>query len=136
MKSASKTMYLVGKILNIIAIILFIIFAIVCGVAVGNKEELANTGKIVVDGRVITNPEEIAQIYNGLLVFCIISIIVLIIVLIIRGFAVRSLSRRGSQKFPHILMLIIGIVSCDIFYFLGAIFGLVHESNQDDEERY
>lgn len=114
MKFASKVMYLIGRIFNIIELVCGIIF-IVFGV-------LNMVG-------VIGAEDKTAQAALGI-TYLVIGIIITVIALIVLGLskkASKALNNNIVENKPHIIMIVIGVLSENVFYILGGIFGLIAE---------
>ena len=75
-------------------------------------------------------PETIKAVGLGLIIGGVIALIVSIIVLTLATNAQNTLNDKVTQNTPHIIMIVIGILSTDIFYTLGGIFGIVSENNK------
>ncbi|MBO4554973.1 MAG: hypothetical protein J5713_04250 [Clostridia bacterium] len=127
MKSASKAMYTIGRVFNIIALIGMIIvlavgiFFMVTGKTVTGTDE--NGAEVELDGRAV------GVIMTA--VGAVFSVIYLVLILL-AGHARKALNNDKTENAPHILMIIIGIFG-DIFYLLGGIFGLVAEHEGENE---
>ncbi len=125
MKTASKVMYTLGTIFNIIGIFLWAIF-IVLGI-------LTRTfSKDIFERRTAgaTYTEADVKIVGTvLMVTGIIAIVITIIVLILAAYARRKLNNNQRDLAPHIIMIVIGVFG-SLFYLLGGVFGLVAESDE------
>ena len=122
MKVASKIMYTIGKVINIIEIILHMII-ITAGILIINLaekifESQSNPNKYSVD--------EIRNVGTLLLVIGIVFLIVAIVILVLASIAQSKLDNNKKDNAPHIVMIVIGVFG-DIFYLLGGVFGLVAE---------
>jgi len=122
MKVASKIMYTIGKVINIIEIILHMII-ITAGILIINLaekifESQSNPNKYSVD--------EIRNAGTLLLVIGIVFLIVAIVILVLASIAQSKLYNNKKDNAPHIVMIVIGVFG-DIFYLLGGVFGLVAE---------
>ncbi len=122
MKVASKIMYTIGKVINIIEIILHMII-ITAGILIINLaekifESQSNPNKYSVD--------EIRNAGTLLLVIGIVFLIVAIVILVLASIAQSKLDNNKKDNAPHIVMIVIGVFG-DIFYLLGGVFGLVAE---------
>lgn len=114
MKRASQIMYLIARIFNIIEVVAFLAMVIV-GIVL-----LANSG---------TAPEEAkaAAIASGatLLAVGAIFLIIAVIVLILLYKAYNAVTGDTHEKKPHIIMIVLGAFSENVFLLLGGIFGLI-----------
>lgn len=111
MKNASKTMYRIGRLFNFIFLglgaLLFVLGLIII-IAADDAEGKA-TG---------TSCLSIGVFY----------LVTAIIALILSGKALRAIGDGKENRKPHIIMIVIGAISSDIFYLLGGIFGIIAES--------
>ena len=110
MKTASRVMYIIARIFLVIEIVYFVVALVlgIVGVAT-SKTDLPSIGVAGVGG----------------IVFSAIMILICLIVFAITSKALRDL--RTGKKSGHVLCLILGILSLDIFFILGSIFGLVSD---------
>ena len=125
MKFAAKVMYIIGRIENILLFILGIVFFVLgiisaVGGAVG----------------VIADAEQEAEAYlaalgsgAGLITIGIVLFVINLVVLILSKKGIRALNNNTTENAPHIVMIVIGAISQNIFYILGGIFALVAEHN-------
>lgn len=129
MKSASKAMYTIGRVFNIIALIGVIIvlaigiFFAVTGKTVTGTDE--NGAEVELDGRVVG--------VTMVIVGAVFTVVYLVLILL-AGHARKALNNDKTENAPHILMIIIGIFG-DIFYLLGGIFGLIAEHEGENENK-
>lgn len=121
MKKASKTMYLIGRIFNVIEIVLCVIFIIV--------------GALLAAKVFPTESEEeaVALMASGitLIVFFAIILILSVVVLIMLNKAYKGLDT--VEKKPHIVMIVLGAISTNAFLILGGIFALVASSQANNQ---
>ena len=124
MKKAAKIMYTLGIIGNFIMIIFCLIGMIISLVGVANVEEIIGS---------ITefSQEEVTAAIAFLTSFSIIYLIIYIVTVIL-AFVAKSKVNDGKKSFfPHILVLVIGVIGWNVFYILGGIFGIVVEINEN-----
>ena len=126
MGQASKIMYTIGRVFNIIQIVFETIMLLVAIITMSLPEEVAK-------GQTKYTAEQMKAYGIVMLIFAIILIIISIIVFIVAGIAKKAISDGKVNRTPHIIMLVIGIFSRDIFYILGSIFGLISESEEKTE---
>lgn len=126
MKNASKAMYTIGRIFNIIALIGMIIVLIV-GIVLIAKDGTAvaqdeNGVDVEVSGRAL-----------GIILLSIgvAFSVVYVVLFLLAGHASKALNNGRKDNVPHVIMIIIGVFG-DIFYLLGGIFGLVAEHEEAD----
>ena len=120
MDKASKVMYSIGKVFNVIEIIMAGL-AIIGGIIALSNPMMFNNMQVA--------PEQIKAVAIALIVGGIIALLVSIIVLTLATNAQNTLNDGVTENTPHIIMIVIGILSTDIFYTLGGIFGIVSENN-------
>ena len=124
MKKASRILYTIGLVFNIIAIVGIAIWMIVALVGMLNAEEAFKAQ---------TDVQDFEEFKAALLVLFIVPIVLLvveIVVLIIAIWARKAVNNNKKELAPHIIMIVIGAISTDILYLLGGIFGVVGESQQ------
>ena len=130
MKSASKGLYIVGRIFNIVAMVFSFLLGVLGVIFLVLKADIA--AQAAADNIAAFNDEKKVEIFGVfVLVTAIIYLIVQLVVYILATRANKKLNEGSKDTTPHIIMLIIGIFG-DIFYFLGGIFGLI-AVNQDKE---
>ena len=120
MKTASKVMYTIGRIFNILAIIacvIILIFGIVAMVAPGKLAEASQD---------FDTPEELKAMGMTMVITGAVLFVVYVIICALAGHARKALNNSKTENAPHIIMIIVGIFG-DIFYLLGGIFGLIGE---------
>ncbi|MBO4694502.1 MAG: hypothetical protein J5656_01055 [Clostridia bacterium] len=120
MKTASKIMYTIGRIFNIIAIIACVILIVVGIVA------MVAPGKLADASDEIATAAEAKAMGISILITGVVLFVVYTVICAIAGHAKKALNNNKTENAPHILMIIVGIFG-DIFYLLGGIFGLVAE---------
>ena len=124
MKKAAGIMYILGIIENFCLIFCCVIGMIIGFIGVANVEEIMNnvTGNI--------SQEQVAAILAFLSSFSITYLIIGIVTVILAFIAKSKINDGKKGYFPHILMIVIGVVGWNVFYLLGGIFGLVVESRE------
>ena len=123
MKNASKILYTVGKVVNVIEIVLTSL-ALVFGVLV-----LIFGRQIIPDIPMIIDITAIAT-GTGFTVGGVVALIFSIVTLVLANNATRALENGTVDNAPHIVMIVIGVFG-DIFYLLGGIFGIVSENTEN-----
>ena len=120
MGKASKIMYTIGRIFNIVGIVisaivllLGMIFTIIGGVENAADD---NTAALLASG--------LSMLVSG-----IICLAIEIVVFVLASKASKALENNTTENKPHIIMIVVGAVGSDIFYLLGGIFGLVAENS-------
>lgn len=132
MKSASKTLYTVGKVINIIEIVLSILVVVLGIFAVVMPNEIYQKG-IEQGVTEFGSPQAVKNAGIKLIVGAAIAFVVCLIIFLLAKKASKSLKDDASNSAPHTLMLIIGIFG-DIFYFLGGLFGIL-SSNEAQKKQ-
>ncbi len=122
MKEASSILYKVGNIINLIAIILGVILAILCFVCYGgiDNQTAIEMGKTLTEAQTTFMAAGIAFV---------IFIIIWIVVYVLAKRAIKALNDSSNSIAPHVLMIIIGVLGSSIFYLLGGIFGVIAENS-------
>lgn len=120
MKDASKILYKVGNIINLIAIILGAILAIVCFICSAGVDtsSAADMGKTVKEAQTLFTTGGI------ILVVC---VIIWVVVYVLAKKAIKALNDASDSVTPHVIMIVIGAIGSSIFYLLGGIFGVFAE---------
>ena len=127
MKNASRTMFNVGNIFNVIQLILgalFFVIGVICAIigAASDHPEVASTG-------------------GSLIGWGIYFLVVAILCFVFVGKAKRQLQNDDSRNpSPYILTIVFGAIACNPFYVLAGIFGLIangqnNNGGNNDEPR-
>lgn len=120
MKKASRVFYTIGRVFNIIGIVLFIALAIFMACAAYNDEMLSEVAKEM------QKPlQETKDLCVACFILFLIEAIVNVATIIIATIASKSIKKEDGRLAPHIAMIVIGALSWDAFYLLGGIFGTV-----------
>lgn len=125
MKNASKVMYLIGKIINIIEIVVASLLLASAIFVIGAPDQFV--GKV----DKITTAEEAKAMGIALLVIAIIILTISIVILVLASKAKKALDNGATDNKPHIIMIVIGVLGGDIFYLLGGVFGVIAENKQE-----
>ncbi len=128
MKQASQVLYTIGRIFNIIGIVVTTLCLILPIMMMSIPEELAKQQKAI-DGNQLS-AEQIRVLGIGVLVGLIIAIIVLVVVLCLAIYASKKLKNETKDTAPHIIMIVIGIFG-SLLYLIGGVLGLAAESEQN-----
>lgn len=112
MKNASETMYRIGRIFNFILLGIYAILIVV------------NLVSMIVG---LTDSNRSAQVSSAVsgLITNIILIALTVVLLFLAKKAMTDIEADGTNQTPHILMIVFGVLTGDVFYLLGGIFGLV-----------
>ena len=128
MKNAAKTMYVIGRVISIIEIVLTIIAMIIGIILIVLKDEIAQRAIQEAFDRFDT-PAKVRQFGIGFLVTGAVFLLIVVVVMVLAYKAQRALNNGLKEEWPHILMIIVGVFG-DLFYLLGGVFGLVAESQE------
>ena len=120
MKTASKVMYVIGMISNVLVLILSIVLLIISIIGLANPE-FANQLKQNIEASGIP----FTGVLESGLGFGIYLFVSNLIVILLARRAIRNLNEGNGRVGAHIILLIGGVICWDIFYVLGGIFGIV-----------
>lgn len=123
MKDASRVMYTIAKVLNIISIVGIALLFIGAITIAANPGEYLSQFQEALNDAAITE-EVVLGIAVGLIVYALIALAVLIVCIVLVGKAQKALED-PSKNAPHIVMIVLAVFSGSLFYLLGGIFGLV-----------
>ena len=123
MGNASKILYTVGKVVNIIEIVMTSLMLLL-GVAV-----------MIFGEAIAVNFQAVASFLNmatgtGFTIGGAVALVLSIVTLVLANNATRALENGVTENAPHIVMIVVGVFG-DIFYLLGGIFGLVAENTEN-----
>ena len=127
MGNASKILYTVGKVVNIIEIVMTSLMLLLGLV-------------VMIFGETITaNIEALSGMMTmlsgtGFTIGGAFALVLSIVTLVLANNATRALDNGIKENAPHIVMIVIGVLG-DIFYLLGGIFGLVAENTENSYSR-
>lgn len=129
MKSVSKIMYGIGIAINVIALItmiaLFALFNASKGLSDAEiTKAIAEAGQSMTVEQYRTVVDVLVNVFLVLLILEAISFVFAIIGIILAGKGTLS------SVLVHILMIVFGIIGINIFYIIGAIFGLVKKEGK------
>ena len=123
MRSASRALYIVGRIFNIVAMVFSVLTVVVGILFISLKGQIADAA--ATDAiKALDDPKEVEILGIIILVSALVHLIVTIVIFILATNASKKIKEGSAEVAPHVVMLIIGIFG-DFFYFLGGIFGLV-----------
>lgn len=130
MKKTSNLFYSIGFVLNIIGIVFYAVLIAIFAIAMNNAEAIS---KIATDTG--STVEYVRQSLLALVILISVSIVIDIVVSIFVLRAKRNLREGNGRTGTHILLLVLGILSINLFYLLGGIFGVVAagDDNSVDE---
>ncbi len=131
MKSASKVMYLLGRIFNIISLVICFVGLVLSILAVIFSKDIYESMK----GHYPTNWTEasVRSTAVGSIVMSAFLFLICLVVLIIALKALKSLENDDTNSTPHVVLIVIGVFF-QIFYLLGGVFGLIDAENRIRDE--
>lgn len=129
MKSVSKIMYGIGIAINVIALITMIVLFALFNASKGLSDAeinqaLIEAGQSISVAEYRTAVNVLVNVFLVLLILEAISFVFAIIGIILAGKGTLS------SVLVHILMIVFGVVGINIFYIIGAIFGLVKKEGK------
>lgn len=128
MKSAAKIFYLIGFIFNVLALVIGILLLVLLAVSVNNAEIIA---------RVVTQTgygeQMVREMMFILIIFLSIALLFDIIAIILTLKARKDLIDNHGKLSTHIILLIGGVLTGNLFYLLRGIFGVSAASDDANE---
>ncbi len=124
MKSASKIMYVIGRVFNIIALVCAVIGIVIGAIAMSMPAKIADQSNGAIEAA------QAHAVGLGIVIGAAISFVVYLVLILLATKASKSLDNGKKDTAPHVLMIIVGIFG-DIFYLLGGIFGLIAEDEEN-----
>lgn len=128
MKSAAKIFYLIGFIFNVLALVIGILLLVLLAVSVNNAEIIA---------RVVTQTgygeQMVREMMFILIIFLSIALLFDIIAIILTLKARKDLIDNHGKLSTHIILLIGGVLTGNLFYLLRGIFGVSATSDDANE---
>lgn len=122
MKSVSKIMYTIGLVTNIIAVF----GLIAASMAVATVKSNADFIERIVQEYPQLTAEIVTSALGMLFTILIIALVIELLVIILGVFGIKNAnSDKPNQSTFHILAIVFGLISAEVFYLLGGIFGLV-----------
>jgi len=123
MKKTSSIMYLLGRIFEILEIVVSVFGIFIGFVAATRSEEIYQ--KIVESGAStdITGPAQVKEVGLGMLVTCILAIVIGIVVLTLLARAKNAVEEGKPARKLHIAMIVFGLCT-NLFILLGGAFAL------------
>lgn len=125
MKQATKALYSIGNIFNLIAIIMLIVLGLLTILG-------ANVIEDVPDGYDMSLEEyRSTAIILGVIMLIIDALYIVVYVFAIK--AKKSIDNNLQESKPHIIMIILALLGQNLFYLIGGIIGLADNSNDIKE---
>jgi len=129
MKDASRILYTIGKIFNIIGLVVSLLCLILPIMILANSQLFFDQQKASAGNRMTLAQIQVLGVI--LLVVLIIGIVFETVALLLAIHASKKLNNNTKEVAPHVIMIIVGIL-CSIFYLIGGILGLVAEEEQKE----
>lgn len=123
MKDASRILYKIGNIINIIGIVAGAILAIIFFVGFGAID--ANTAAEL--GKTLKEAQTLYLTWGIAMTVC---VVIWIVVLCLARKAIKALNDNSNSITSHVIMIVVGVIGSSIFYLLGGIFGVIAENQQ------
>ena len=117
MKNASKTMYKIGRIFSFVLLGITAILTIIYSILMIVEITKGNFPR-----------------YLGDVIKFSIWLSLVIVVIILASNALRAMEKDDKSNGPHIVMIVFGAISGDVFYLLGGIFGLIAIGQEEENK--
>ena len=129
MKNTSKLLYAIGFIINLLGVVISITIVVLLSVVMSDptKVEVLATDS----NRTVAF---VSDVLTALLIIFAVGLFIQIVVAILTIIARHNLVKKTGVMVPHIILLILGILSFNLLYLLGGIFAMVAASNEEDDE--
>ena len=130
MKSGSKLLYSIGFVFNVIASIILVVAVVIFAVAYSVPQSILES--IATDTQ-----HTVEYVREALLIALIVIGVELAVHLALIGvviYARHSLIKKTGNTTPHIIILLSGIFSFNLFYLIGGILGMVAANNDSEDE--
>ena len=132
MENSTKLMYKIGKIFAIIEIVFGVLIEFVCFYGIAEKEkifqELVNQGYTQ-----FSSAEEVAALFIALAIGLIVALVLTILLIYFGNKATKAIGN-GEMK-PQVLVLVFSILAGQVFYFVGAILGMILASKKPTNQQ-
>jgi hypothetical protein len=129
MKNTSKLLYAIGFIINLLGVVITTTAVILLSVVISDPAKVA---VIATDSN--RTVAFVSDVLNALLIIFAIGLFIQIVVATLTIVARHNLVKKTGVMAPHIILLILGILSFNLLYLLGGIFAMVAASNEDDDD--
>ena len=120
MKVASKVMYIIGMISNVLLLICSIVIIVLSIIGLANPQLAENIQQEIQE----TGVPFAGLVGAGLGIGIYLFIANLVVIFLARR-AIKNLNERNGRVGAHIVLLVGGVLCWDIFYVLGGIFGII-----------
>ncbi len=129
MKKSSNLFYSIGFVLNIIELVIAGLLVALFAFAYTNPDAI---NKVATDTG--STAEYVQSAFLVIMILFVIIAVVDVVVSVLVFVAKKNLKEKNGKVGTHILLLILGILSVNIFYLLGGIFGMVAASKDNEED--
>ena len=129
MKNTSKLLYAIGFIINLLGVVITTTVVILLSVVISDPAKVA---VIATDSN--RTVAFVNDVLVALLIIFAVGLFIQIVVAILTIIARHNLVKKTGVMAPHIILLILGILSFNLLYLLGGIFAMVAASNEDDDD--
>lgn len=129
MKKASRILYIIGNVFNIIEIVCSIIMTALGALMMAKPETFAEEFA----KHNIAELTEVAQVQAlgvAVIAIAIISVLFKLVIMFLANKAIKNLDENKTTKGIHIAMLVIGILDGDILYLIAGILALCVNQEQ------
>ena len=120
MKVASKVMYIIGMISNVLLLICSIVIIVLSIIGLANPQLAENIQQEIQE----TGVPFAGLVGAGLGIGIYLFIANLVVIFLARR-AIKNLNEGNGRVGAHIVLLVGGVLCWDIFYVLGGIFGII-----------
>lgn len=72
--------------------------------------------------------KKVLDLVNPMIIAAVVALVISIVMLIFGIRALKMLEKNALNSNPHIVMIVLGAVFCELFYLLGGIFGTIGSS--------
>ena len=129
MKNTSKLLYAIGFIINLLGVVITTTVVILLSVVISDPAKVA---VIATDSN--RTVAFVSDVLTALLIIFAVGLFIQIVVAILTIIARHNLVKKTGVMAPHIILLILGILSFNLLYLLGGIFAMVAASNEEDDD--
>ena len=134
MKKASSIMYLLGRIFEIVEVVVSAFMVFVGIVAATRSEEIYQ--KILESGATtdISGPAQVKEVGIGIVVCAVVAIVFGVVVLTLLAYAKHAVEEAKEARKLHIAMIVFGVCT-NLFILLGGAFALGAEQTIGGQQK-
>ena len=129
MKTGSRILYIIGAILAVIAILVGAIIIGVGNFTIQNAQEIMEQTNAQSQDVHVTI-EDVRMLGQGMIIAGIVVAVLGAIDLVVAIIATLAFKKGRIQNAPHIIMVVIGVLSANIFFLIGGILGLLAQKEE------